>query len=61
MFYNPEAYDLYAFDNIWDEGGEGSTCGFFFPSFQNKIGYMDQDGNSLAKQAKQEKSKILYT
>ena len=53
MFYNPEAYDLYAFDNIWDEGGEGSTCGFFFPSFQNKIGYMDQDGNSLEKQAKQ--------
>ena len=54
MFYNPEAYDLYPFDNIWDEGSTGSTCGFFFPSFQNKIGYMDNDGNSLAEQAKKE-------
>ena len=53
MFYNPEAYDLYPFDNVWDEGGEGSTCGFFFPSFQNKIGYMDENGNSLVKAAKQ--------
>ena len=54
MFYNTEAYDLYPFDNIWDEGAQGSNCGFFFPSFQNKIGYMDKEGNSLSKQAKQE-------
>ncbi len=53
MFYNPDAYDLYPFDNIWDEGAQGSDCGFFFPSFQNKIGYMDKEGNSLMKQAKQ--------
>jgi len=54
MFYNPEAYDLYPFDNIWDEGAQGSNCGFFFPSYQNKIGYMDKEGNSLTQQAKQE-------
>ncbi|MDC6350681.1 hypothetical protein PP178_03890 [Zeaxanthinibacter sp. PT1] len=54
MFYNPEAYDMYAFDNVWDEGGAGDTCGYFFPSFMNKIGFMDNDGNSLIEKAKQE-------
>lgn len=54
MFYNPEAYNLYPFDNVYDEGGVGQTCGFFFPSFQNKIGFMDNEGNSLVEKAKQE-------
>jgi len=52
MFYNPEAYNLYAFDNVYDEGATGSTCGFFFPSFKNKIGFMDKNGNSLITEAK---------
>ena len=52
MFYNPEAYDLLPIDNEFDDGGEGTTCGFFFPSYWNKVGYMDKDGNSLAERAK---------
>ena len=52
MFYNPEAYDLLPIDNEFDDGGEGTTCGFFFPSFWNKVGYMDKDGNSLWERAK---------
>jgi len=53
MFYNPEAYNLYPFDNVWDEGASGTSSGFFFPSYINKIGFMDKDGNSLIKRAKQ--------
>lgn len=52
MFYNPETYNLYSFDNIWDDGAEGSNCGFFFPSYKNKVGYMDKNGNSLESRAK---------
>lgn len=53
MFYNPEAYNLYPFDNIWDDNASGNSCGFFFPSYKNKIGFMDKDGNSLIEKAKQ--------
>lgn len=53
MFYNPDTYNLYAFDNIWDEGAEGSKCGYFFPDFKNKVGYMDKEGNSLIQEARQ--------
>jgi len=52
MFYNPETYNLYAFDNIWDEGAEGTNCGYFFPDYKNKIGFMDKFGNSLEADAK---------
>ena len=47
MFYNPEAYGMLAFDNIWDEGAQGTPCGFFAPVHQNMPGFMDKDGNSL--------------
>jgi hypothetical protein len=53
MFYNPEAYNLMSFENEWDEGAAGTSCGFFFPSYKNKIGYMDSHGNSLTEKAKQ--------
>ena len=46
MFYNPEAYNLLPITNIWDEGADHTTCGFFFPSYKNKIGHMDNNGNS---------------
>ena len=29
MFYNPEKYWLRAYDNIYDEGAEGNSCGLF--------------------------------
>ena len=46
MFYNPEAYNLLPITNIWDEGADHTTCGYFFPAFKNKIGHMDVNGNS---------------
>ena len=53
MFYNPEAYNLLPITNTWDEGTDHSNCGFFFPSFINKIGHMDFSGNSDVAGARQ--------
>ena len=46
MFYNPEAYGLMPFMNIWDDNAEGSTCGFFHPVTWNLEGFYDENGNS---------------
>lgn len=46
MFYNPEAYGLMPFMNIWDDDAENTTCGFFFPVTWNLEGYYDEQGNS---------------
>lgn len=53
IFYNAEAYGMLAFENIWDEGAMGNTCGFFAPVYDNMPGFMDKDGNSLVEEAKQ--------
>lgn len=47
MFYNPEVFDLMAFENIWDDNAESSSCGFFHPMHWNKEGFYDEQGNSL--------------
>ena len=52
MFYNPEPYNLLPVENMWDDGGEGTHCGWFFPSYRNKVGFMDKDGNTLEAEAK---------
>lgn len=46
MYYNPEPYDMLAFENIWDDEQSVETCGFFFPVYLNKVGFMDEEGNS---------------
>lgn len=51
MFYNPEPYGLMAFDNIWDENREHTTCGYFWPAYQNYVGFVDSIGNSLKEEA----------
>ena len=57
MFYNPETYNILPFDNVWDEGGQGTSCGFFFPDYQNKIGFMDKEGNSQIEAARHAETK----
>jgi hypothetical protein len=44
IFYNPKAWDMLAFDNIW-ENGAMDTCGYFVPCFRANFVYMDEDGN----------------
>lgn len=59
LFYKPEAYNVLAFPNIWDDNAEQTECGFFVPSWSNLESfdengnyiYMDQDGNSLKEKA----------
>ena len=46
LFYHPESYDCMAFDNNWDAGAMGTTCGYFVPIQQNLDGFIDEDGNS---------------
>lgn len=62
IFYNPEAFNVLSFDNIWDDGRNNTKCGFFVPSWSNMEGndengnpkYMDKDGNSLKELAMEE-------
>ncbi len=52
MHSRPEAFDLLPFENIWDKGMEGTTCGFFHPINWNLPGYYDENGNSDFEKAK---------
>ena len=47
LFYNPKAFNVLGFKNIWDDNQEQTECGFFVPSWSN-MGeqFMDKDGNT---------------
>lgn len=55
LFYKPNANNVLAFTNIWDDGRENTECGFFVPAYSNLESFdddgnqrfMDKDGNSL--------------
>tara|TARA_R110000744_G_scaffold220801_3_gene339623 strand:- start:989 stop:2953 length:1965 start_codon:yes stop_codon:yes gene_type:complete len=51
IFYNPEAYDCMSYENVWDEGAMGSTCGYFIPIQTNLDGFIDDNGNSIKNKA----------
>ena len=58
MFYDPEKYNLLAFDNIWEEDKPNQKCGWFLPATRNRFGefkdpkdgkikpLIDDEGNS---------------
>lgn len=62
MFYNPDAFNILSFPNIWDDGRADTTCAFFSPSYMNmesvdengKQRFMDEDGNSFKEKAIEE-------
>lgn len=43
MFYEPDAWDMLAFPNVWDNSSD--TCGYFVPSYRANFAYYDKDGN----------------
>lgn len=55
MFYDPDSFNIFPMENVWDEGLEGQKCGFFVPEYANlstldssgKRLFMDEDGNTL--------------
>ena len=59
LFYNPDAYNVLGFPNIWDDKAEETKCGYFSPFYLNMEGFdengnrifMDKDGNSLVEKA----------
>ena len=51
IFYNPDAYDCMSYENTWDEGAVGTTCGYFIPIQTNLDGFIDEQGNSLEQEA----------
>lgn len=47
ILYNPNAYEVYALDNVYDQKGKGSDkFAYFFPSYISRVDCMDKDGNS---------------
>jgi hypothetical protein len=46
MFYDPDAYNMLAFENQWDDNFGKTFCGFYFPDKKNKDGFIDKNGNS---------------
>ena len=58
MFYNPDAFNILPFNNIWDDGAENTKCGFFAPAYLNLESedgaYIDKDGNSIKDKALEE-------
>ena len=55
IFYNPKAFNVLSFKNIWDDGREDAECGFFVPAWSNMSPeYMDEFGNSLKEKAIEE-------
>ena len=61
LFYYPEGYNCLPLDNIWDEGADGTKCGFFIPQYTNldirdsegtRL-YMDEDGNTYKDKSKE--------
>ena len=62
LFYNPDAFNILSFDNIWDDNAEATKSGFFVPSWSNmeslaedgKQKFMDEYGNSYKELAIEE-------
>jgi len=47
ILYNPDAYEVYALENVFDQKGKGTAkFAYFFPSYISRAGCMDKDGNS---------------
>ena len=45
IFASPVSFDMLEFNNIWEDGQEGTRCGYFVPCFKANQDFMDTDGN----------------
>lgn len=45
IFKYPEVWDMLPFPNVWEDGMQHSTCGYFVPSWRVNSWYMDAEGN----------------
>ena len=51
LFYEPQENGCLRINNKWDDGADGTWCGYFVPTYKNLPGFMDEDGNSLEAEA----------
>ena len=51
LFYNPKVNNCLRINNKWDDGADGTWCGYFVPVYINLAGFMDEHGNSLVDKA----------
>jgi hypothetical protein len=45
IFSDPQSFDMLEFPNIWEEGMESTSCGYFVPVWRSKSTFFDADGN----------------
>lgn len=45
IFNYPDAWDMMAFPNVWEEGLYGTSCGYFVPCYRANSWFMDLEGN----------------
>lgn len=45
VFNAPEVWDMLEFKDIWDENWEGTSCGYFVPTWRADPWFFDADGN----------------
>ena len=43
MFYDPDKYNLLAFDNIWEDDKSSQKCGWFLPASRQRFGVLKDD------------------
>jgi hypothetical protein len=51
LFYNPTAYNILPFNNIWDIGMEGTNCGFFCGCVDSFSGRNPKTGKVIIEEA----------
>lgn len=51
VFYHPDGHDFLSIKNIWDVKTPTEKCGLFVSESYNLEGFMDEEGNSLVKEA----------
>ena len=52
MFYNPEPYNFRCYQNVWEDGMELTSIGYFLPDYYSKGGFISTKGESQIEDAK---------
>jgi intein/homing endonuclease len=47
MFYDPDKYNLLAFDNIWEDDKVNQQCGWFLPASRQRFGELRDEKKNL--------------
>jgi hypothetical protein len=47
MFYDPDKYNLLAFDNIWEDDKTAQKCGWFLPAYRQRFGVLKDEKRNV--------------